>query len=105
MLKRAAAAQAGLLGDVDECPVAGVLKQPVLADGGDEDVGKAVVVVIGDGHAHAVHLDGQAGALRHVGEGAVAIVAIEPQRAARAVCGPGQSMPLTSRMSSQPSPS
>ena len=53
-----------------------------------EDVGKAVVVVVADGDAHAVHLDVEAGAAGDVGERAVAIVAIELQRAALASCGP-----------------
>ena len=66
-----------------------LLEQPVLAHGGDQDIGEAVVVVIGHRHAHAVHLHRQAGALGHVGEGAVAIVAVELEGAALAlVAGP-----------------
>ena len=57
-----------VLRDVDECALAGVAEQPVLADAGDEDVRKAVIVVVADGDAHAVHLDIEAGAARHVSE-------------------------------------
>ena len=71
--------------DVDEMALAGVLEQAVLADAGDENVGEAVVVVIADGHAHAVHFDIKPGAARDVREGAVAIVAIEAQRGALAL--------------------
>ena len=65
--------------------LAGVLEQTVLADAGDQNVGKAVVVVISDRDAHAVHFDVEPGAAGHVGECAVAIVAIELQRAAFAL--------------------
>ena len=82
-----APAEAARLGDVDECALAGVAEQTVLADAGDEDVGKAVVVVVADGDAHAVHLDVEAGAAGDIGERAVAIVAIELQRASAGACG------------------
>ena len=80
MLNAVAPAEAARLRDVDERALAGVAEQPVLADAGDEEVGKAVVVVVADGDAHAVHLDVEARRARHVGERAVAVVAIEPQR-------------------------
>ena len=48
-----------------------------LADAGDENVGKAVVVVIAEGYAHAVHFDIEAGGAGDVGERTVAIVAIQ----------------------------
>ena len=44
------------------------------------DVGKAVVVEVADGDAHAVELDVEAGGARDVGERAVAVVAVEAQR-------------------------
>jgi hypothetical protein len=40
--------------DVDECAFAGVPEQPVLADGGHEEIGKSVVVEVAGGHAHSV---------------------------------------------------
>ena len=61
-----------------------VLEEAILADGGDQQVREAVVVVVADGHAHAVHFHREAGALGDVGEGAVAIVAIEPHGGALA---------------------
>ena len=74
-----AVAESALGGDVDECAFAGVAKEAVLADAGDENVGKAVVVVIADGDAHAVHFNVETGAMGDVGEGAVAIIAIEAE--------------------------
>ena len=66
-----------------------VLEEAVLPDRGDQQVGKAVVVVVADGHAHAVHFHRQAGALGDVGEGAVAVVAVEPHGGAlAAMAGP-----------------
>ena len=41
-------------------PRPSLLKQAVLADRGDQQIGKAVVVVVADRHAHSVHLDRQA---------------------------------------------
>ena len=70
-----------------------------------EQIGKAVVVEVADRDAHAVHLDVEAGAARHVGERAVAVVAVQAERRSSCVAWPGQSMPLTSRMSCQPSAS
>ena len=51
---------------------------------GDIDVGPAVVVEIGDGYREAVGADGveDAGLFRDVGEGAVAVVAVEDVLAA-----------------------
>ena len=65
------------LGDVAELAVAFVVKQVVAFERGDVDVVAAVVIVIGDGHAHAVHLDVEAAARGDVGERAVVVVAIE----------------------------
>ena len=55
----AAAADAGRGGHVAEV-AADVAEQMVAADGGDEQVGVAVVVVVADGDAHAVEVDRQA---------------------------------------------
>ena len=75
--------------DVDERALAGVPEQPVLSDAGDEEIREAVVVEVADGDAHAVELDVEAGAARHVGERAVAVVAVQAQRRPLAlVAGP-----------------
>ncbi len=75
--------------DVDESSLPGVFEEPVLADAGDQDVGKTVVVVIGDGDAHPVHLYIEAGFAGYVCETAVAIVVIEPEGGGLAlVAGP-----------------
>ena len=57
--------------------VAQVVKQAVAFERGDVDVFAAVIVIVGDGDSHAVHLDVEAAARGDVREGAVAIVAIE----------------------------
>jgi len=69
--------------------LARVAEQAVLADGGDQHVGEAVVVIIGHGHSHAVHLHRQAGAFGDIGKSAVAVVSVEFEGAAAAlVAGP-----------------
>ncbi len=50
------------LGHVAKFAVAFVVKKVVAFERGDVDVVAAVVIVIGDGHAHSVHLDIQAAA-------------------------------------------
>ena len=67
----------GGLGHVAELAAAFVVEQTVAFERGDVDVVAAVVVVVADGHAHAVHLDVQAAAGGDVGERAVLIVAVE----------------------------
>ena len=69
---------ARLLGDVGERAVAVVVVQRAAAVRGDEDVGVAVVVVVGDGAAHAeLRAAGDAGLVGDVGERAVAVVLVE----------------------------
>ena len=77
--------QSGFLGDVHEVSRSGVLKQAVLADGGNQDIGEAIVIEVRHGHAHAVHFDCQAGTFGDVAESSVAIVAIQFQGAALAL--------------------
>ena len=48
---------AGRLRHVAELAAAFVVEQPVAFERGDVDVVAAVVVVVADGDAHAVHLD------------------------------------------------
>src|SRR5882762_118846 len=76
-----AAAQPAWLGYIDERALAGVSEQPVLADASNKDVRITVVVVISDRNPHAVHLHLKTSAARDVGKRAVAVVAIELQRA------------------------
>ena len=59
-----------------------LLKQPVLPHRRDIDIGKAIVIVVGDRNAQPVHLNGKPGALSHIGKRAVAIVPIKLHRAA-----------------------
>ncbi len=72
--------EAGFLRDVGEDAFASVVEEAALADAGDENVWEAVVVVVGDGDAHAVEFNVEAGGFGDVGECAVAIVAIELER-------------------------
>ena len=83
------AAEPGAIGHVGESAIAVVLEKPVLADCGDVEIGISVVVEIACCHAHAIHLDVEAGAARDFGKRAVAIVAVERKsRAAGLVTGP-----------------
>src|SRR4029078_5060751 len=72
-----ASTETARLRDIDELARAGVSKETILADAGDQHVGKAVVVEIAHGDTHPVHLDIETGRLRHIGEGAVAVIAIQ----------------------------
>ena len=79
--------------DLNKSAPAGVAEETALSDASDENVRKAIVVVVADRNAHAVHLDIEAGAFGDVGEGAVAIVAVETQRGALSfVTGPVRSV-------------
>ena len=53
----------------------------ILTHTSNKDVGKAIVIVIAHGNAHAIHLDIETSAAGHVRESAVAIIAVEFQRA------------------------
>jgi len=64
---------------IHESAFAGVAKKAALAYAGDEDVGKTIIVVIADGYSHAVELEVEASGARYVGEGAVAIIAVEAE--------------------------
>ncbi len=68
---------AGCGGDVAELAAAFVVEQPVAFERGDVDVLAAVVVVVGDRHSHAVHLDIETAARRDIGKRAVRVVAVE----------------------------
>jgi L-lactate utilization protein LutC len=50
-----------------------------LSHAGNQDVGEAVIVVIADRDAHAIHFEVEAGALGYVREGTIAIIAVEAQ--------------------------
>src|SRR5215472_1176555 len=56
-----------------------------LANASDEEIGEAIVVVVTDGDAHAVEFHVEAGNFGDVGEGAVAVVAVELERGALAL--------------------
>src|SRR5271168_965944 len=58
-------------------------------EGGDVDVVPAVVVVVSNGAAHAIHLDRKPRLLGAVGEGSIAIVVVKRGiRLRRAMTGP-----------------
>ena len=76
-------------GDVDERSLSAIFEKTVLTDARDEDVGKAVVVVITHRDAHPVHLYIKARFMGHVGKGAVTVVAVKPKsRCLALVTGP-----------------
>ncbi len=72
-----------LLRDVAEGALAGVVEQAIAAERRDEQVDGAVVVVVAGRGAHAVHLDGEPGGARDVGEPSATRVAVERGQAAR----------------------
>src|SRR5215472_5148693 len=67
--------EVSFLGDIFERAVAAIVVKNVAVHPGDEDIGIAVVVVVGDGNAHGVAFACYPGFFGHVGEGSVAIVA------------------------------
>ena len=79
------APQAAGARDVEECSLPSIAKQTVLAHAGDVNIREAVVVVVTNGHTHAVHFNVESGLLRHVGECSVSIVAIEAKGGSVAV--------------------
>ncbi len=84
-------------------PLAFVVEEAVAFERGDVDVVAAVVVVVADGDAHAVHLDVEAAAGRDVGERAVAVVAVE--RVQRAAASRRPVLAVDEQDVGQPSPS
>src|SRR5207247_6318725 len=68
----------GGLGDVDEGAVAVVAEEADAAVFGNENVGETVVVDVGDGDAHAVTADVEAGAGADVFEAAVGFLVVQP---------------------------
>src|SRR5580658_7544758 len=71
---------AGLDGYIGESPIAIIVVERIFPVVGDVEVGIAVIVVIADGHAHAVvavPCVRQAGFFRYIGEAAIRILAIE----------------------------
>ena len=80
-------------GHVLERALAGVAKQAVATECGDEQVDESVVVVVGGRGAHPVRLERQPRGLRDVGECAAAAVAIQRRQAAgRRPAGPRASV-------------
>src|SRR5258707_7323171 len=72
--KRLTHAQATGARYIEKSSLARVAKQPVLPHASDQNIGKAVIVVVTDRDAHSVHLDIEARGFCYVGEGTVAIV-------------------------------
>src|SRR5262249_49497552 len=52
---------------IDEGAFSGVVEEAALSHASDEDIWKTIVVVIADGHAHAIHLKIESGAFGYVG--------------------------------------
>ena len=61
-MPKARVGDAGGFRDVGELAAAFVVEQAIALERGDVDVVAAVVVVVADGDAHAVHLDIEAAA-------------------------------------------
>src|SRR5215469_7286250 len=69
--------QTGFFSNVSECAVSVVVEQMALADGRDENVVKAIVVVISNGYSQPIEANSQSGTRSHVCKRAIAIVVIE----------------------------
>ncbi len=74
------AAETRLLRHISKCSVAVVVKQPALSVRSDENIVVAVVVVVADGYADAVHFNVETGFVRNVSKSAVVIVVIKLRR-------------------------
>src|SRR6202007_273769 len=72
--------QAACISHIHERAFPGIAEQPILANRCDENVWKAIVVVVADGNAHAVEFDIEAGARRHIPESPVPIVVVRAKR-------------------------
>src|SRR5579863_3154728 len=81
------AEQAGFASDVCECPIAVVAIENILSPISEEQIVKAIVVVVTDANAACPAGFSQAGVYRHIMKGAVAIIAIEPIGDARVKTG------------------
>jgi len=57
-----------LIGDIFKFTVAEVVIECVAAVASDVNIGQAVIVVIGDGHAHAPPFPGEPSSLGNIGE-------------------------------------
>src|ERR1700679_2920293 len=67
-------AQSGFCRDIGESAVPVVMKQLIAGDIGDEQIGPTVIVVVADGHAHAVASPRHASLFGYVGKRAVVII-------------------------------
>jgi hypothetical protein len=65
------------LGHIAKFPIAFVVKKMIAVERGNVHIVAAIIVVVGDGDAHAVHFDVETAAARNIGESAVVVVAIE----------------------------
>ena len=75
--------------NVDKCAFAGVVKEPILPNAGDQDVWEAVIVVVSHRNPQAVEFHIQSGTGCDVSERSVSVVVVEAQRgAALLVAGP-----------------
>ncbi len=89
MLKPSRFPNPAALRDINESALASIAKQAVLTDTGNQDVGVTVVVVIANGHAHAVQFDVESGSRGDIRERSVAVVVIKTKCSARfLVSGP-----------------
>ena len=72
--------------DIGECSIAVVVEQMTLAQRGDEEIVKPVVVVITHRNSQSEHRNRESRLPRHIGERAIAVVVVELQS-----CGAGVS--------------
>src|SRR4051794_12328267 len=66
----------GLRRDIRKRTIAVVVKQLVVVDAGDVEVGATVVVIVGRRNAHPISSASNTGPFGDIGEGAIAVVSI-----------------------------
>src|ERR1051326_3182283 len=67
---------AGFRGYISKLAVAKIAEKMIAANGGDIDVVKAIIVVVANRTTQAIYLDGQAGCLGYICEGAILIIMV-----------------------------
>src|SRR5580700_9265843 len=80
--KRQTFSQSAGAGYIHKSSFSCIVEQPVLSHACDQDVRKAVVVIVANGYAHAVHFNVQSSMGGNVGKAAISVVVVKPQRGA-----------------------
>src|SRR6478672_7194884 len=63
--------------NIGKLAIAEIVEEMIAANGGDIDIVIAIIVVVPHRAAQAVHLNGQAGSLRHISKSSILIIMVE----------------------------